>query len=99
MRLKADCVVELAQKFDEEIIPMVRKMKGFQDETTFATQSGTEPFPVSLWDRAESAEAYNRTIYPAVMNIVSESVKGTPQVETFDVTNSTFHQLLPSTSM
>jgi hypothetical protein len=34
MRLKADCVVELTRKLDQEIIPVMRKLKGFQDEIT-----------------------------------------------------------------
>ncbi len=99
MRLKDNCVAELSQKLDEEVIPMLRKLKGFQDEITFVTQSGSEAFAISLWDRAESAEVYNRTIYPTVMKIVSNYIDGTPQVETFDVTNSTFHKIIPARSV
>jgi hypothetical protein len=99
MRLKNDCVAELTEKVDKEVIPMLRKLKGFHDEITFVTQSGAEAFAISLWDRAESAEIYNRTIYPTVMNIVGKYIDGTPQVETFDVTNSTFHKIVPATSV
>lgn len=99
LRLKADCVAELTEKIDKEVIPMLRKLKGFQDEITFVTQSGTEAFAISLWDRAENAEVYNRTIYPAVMNIISKCISGTPKVETFDVTNSTFHKIVPAASV
>lgn len=98
MRLKNNCVAELTQKFDKEVIPMLRNLKGFQDEITFVTQSGTEAFAISLWDRAENAEVYNRTIYPAIVKIVSSYIDGTPQVETFDVTNSTFHKIVPVAS-
>ncbi|HWF38563.1 MAG TPA: hypothetical protein VG322_08595 [Candidatus Acidoferrales bacterium] len=96
MRLKANCVAELTHKLDTEVIPMLRKLKGFQDEITFVTQSGTEAFAISLWDRAESADVYNRTVYPNVMKIVSQYIDGTPQIETFDVTNSTFHKIIPA---
>lgn len=99
MRLKGDCIAELTKKLDQEVIPMLRKLKGFQDEITFVTQSGTEAFAISLWDRAENAEVYNRTIYPAVMNIISKYISGTPKVETFDVTNSTFHKIVPAASV
>ena len=95
MRLKSNCIVQLTEKFDTEIIPMLRKLKGFQDEITFVTQSGSEAFAISLWDRAESAEVYNHTIYPAIVKIVSKFIEGTPQVETFDVANSTFHKIVP----
>jgi hypothetical protein len=99
MRLKGDCVAELTEKLDKEVIPMLRRLKGFQDQITFVTQSGTEAFAISLWDRAESAEAYNRTVYPEVMNIVSKYIDGTPRVETFNVTNSTFHKIVPAESV
>jgi hypothetical protein len=96
MRLKLNCVAQLTHKVDTEVIPMLRKLKGFQDEITFVTQSGTEAYAISLWDRAESAEIYNKTIYPNVMKIVSQYIDGTPQLETFDVTNSTFHKIIPA---
>jgi hypothetical protein len=95
MRLKSNCIVKLTETFDTEIIPMLRKLKGFQDEITFVTQSGSEAFAISLWDRAENAELYNHTIYPAVVKIVSKYIDGTPEVETFDVANSTFHKIVP----
>lgn len=96
MRLKSNCTAQLAEKFETEIIPMLRKLKGFQDEITFVTQSGSEAFAISLWDRAESADVYNQSIYPAVVKIVSKYIEGTPQVETFDVANSTFHKIVPA---
>ena len=96
MRLKSNCTVQLAEKFETEIIPMLRKLKGFQDEITFVTQSGSEAFAISLWDRAESAEVYNNTIYPAVVKIVSKYIDGIPKVETFDVANCTFHKIVPA---
>jgi hypothetical protein len=94
MRLKLNCVAQLTEKVDTEVIPMLRKLKGFQDEITFVTPSGTEAFAISLWDRAESAEVYNQTIYPAVMKIVSKYINGKPEVEIFEVTNSTFHKIV-----
>jgi hypothetical protein len=96
MHLKLNCVAQLTHAVDTEIIPMLRKVKGFQDEITLVTQSGTEAFSISLWDRAESAEVYNKTVYPGVMKIVSQYIDGTPQLETFDVTSSTFHKIIPA---
>ena len=94
MHLKLNCIVQLTEKFETEINPMVRKLKGFQDEITFVTQSGWEAFAISLWDRAESAEVYNHTIYPAVVKVVSKFIDGTPQLDTFGVANSTFHKIV-----
>jgi hypothetical protein len=46
-----------------------------------------------LWDKAENAEAYNRGTYPEVTKLLATVVEGPPQVETFDVANSTFHKI------
>src|ERR1700745_1893778 len=93
MHLKTNSVDELTQRLEKEIIPLLREQRGFQDEITFVAPSGAEAFGISLWDRAESAEAYNRGTYPEVTKILATVVDGAPQVETFDVANSTFHKI------
>ena len=93
MHLKPDSVAEFTQKLEMEVIPLLRKQKGFQDEITFVGQSGTEAFAISLWDKAENAEVYNRRTYPEVTKILATVVEVVPQVETYDVANSTFHRI------
>jgi hypothetical protein len=93
MHLKPNSVAEFTQRLEKEIIPLLRKQKGFQDEITFVGPSGTEAFGISLWDKQENAEAYNRGTYPEVTRLLGRVVEGTPQVETFDVANSTFHKI------
>jgi hypothetical protein len=93
MHLKPNSVAELSQRLEKEIIPLLRKQKGFQDEITFVAPSGTEAFGISLWDRAESAEAYNRGTYPEVTKLLATVVDGPPQVETYNVASSTFHKI------
>ncbi|PYU37080.1 MAG: hypothetical protein DMG54_35010 [Acidobacteria bacterium] len=47
-----------------EVIPLLRKQKGFRDEITFVVPGGKEAFGISLWDQAaENAESYNRGAY------------------------------------
>jgi hypothetical protein len=93
MHLKPNSVSELTQRLEKEIIPLLRKQKGFQDEITFVAPNGTEAFGISLWEKAENAEAYNRGTYPEVTKILAKVVQGTPQVETYEVSNSTFHTI------
>jgi hypothetical protein len=99
LQLKPNSAAELTKRVDKEVVPMLRKLKGFQDEITFVNHRGTEAFAISLWDRAESAEICGRSIYPAVMKILSSLIDGTPAVDTFDVTNSTFHTIATVTSV
>src|SRR6266571_3703648 len=93
MHLKPNSVAEFTQRLEKDVLPLLRKQKGFQDEITFVGQGGTEAFAISLWDKAESAEAYNRGTYPEVTKLLATVVEGPPQVETFDVANSTFHKI------
>jgi len=93
MHLKPNSVAEFTEKLEKQVIPTLRKQNGFQDEITFVAPSGTEAFAISLWDRAESAEAYNRASYTEVAKILATVVEGPPQVETFNVANSTFHKI------
>jgi hypothetical protein len=93
MHLKPNSAAELTRRIDKEIIPLLRKQEGFQDEINFITAGGEDAFAISLWDRREDAETYNRGTYPAVARLLATVVEGTPQVETYEVTNSTFHRI------
>ena len=93
MHLKPNTAGEFTQRLERDIIPLLRKQKGFQDEISFVGHGGTEAFGISLWDKAENAEAYNRTTYPEVTKFLASVVEGPAQVETFDVANSTFHKI------
>jgi hypothetical protein len=94
MHLKPNSVAEFTQRLEKDILPLLRKQKGFQDEITFVGQGGREAFGISLWDTAENAEAYNRGTYPEVAKFLAAVIDGAhAQVETFNVTNSTFHKI------
>ena len=93
IHLKADVMAAFANTIEKEVLPALRKQQGFQDEITFVGQRGTEAFAISLWDKAENAEAYNRGTYPEVTKILASVVEGAPQAETYDVANSTFHKI------
>jgi hypothetical protein len=93
MHLKLNSLTEFTHKVEMEIIPLLRKQSGFQDEITFVSPGGKEAFALSLWDKAEDAEAYNHGTYPTVAKIMAAVIEGSPRVETFEVANSTFHKI------
>jgi heme-degrading monooxygenase HmoA len=93
VHLKLNSAAAFTQRLEQQVIPMLRKQKGFQDEITFVGPAGTEAFGVSLWDNKESADAYNRGPYAEVTKILANVVSGTPRVETYEVSNSTFHKI------
>jgi hypothetical protein len=93
LHLKPNSAAEFTQTIEKEIIPVLRKQKGFQDEITFLVPGEKEAVGISLWDQKENAEAYNRETYPAVLRALAKVVEGTPQVQTYEVSNSTFHKI------
>ena len=93
MQLKSNSVAEFTQGIEKDILPLLRKQKGFQDEVVFVAPSGTQAFAISLWENKENAETYNRGTYPEVTKILARVVEGTPKVETYEVSNSTFHKI------
>ncbi len=93
MELKPNTVAEFTQLLENEVIPTLRKQRGFKDEIAFVPTDGKEAVAISLWDEKENAETYNRAIYPEVLKTLAKVVMGTPQVRTLEVTNSTFHKI------
>lgn len=93
MRLKPNTNAEFSRTLEKEIIPILRKQEGFQDEISFVTPDGTKAVGISLWDSEESAKAYDRGTYPQVLKALSTLCEGTPEVHTYEVSNSTFHKI------
>lgn len=93
MDMKPDSKAEFTQRLEAEIIPLLRKQKGFQDEIAFINPAGKEAFAVSLWDSKESADAYDSGPYAEATKLLSKLVDGTPRVKGYEVVSSTFHKI------
>ena len=93
IQLKPNSVAEFTRTLENAIIPLLRKQPGFQDEIAFVVPGGTEAVSVSMWDDKTTAEAYARSTYPQVLKAVANVLEGTPQVDTYEVSNSTFHKI------
>ena len=88
--LKPGRAADFTKLLDKEIIPILRKQKGFQDEIAFITPGGTDAVGISVWDVKENAEAYARTGFTNVLHVMKDVIEGTPQVKTYEVCSSTF---------
>ena len=82
LRLKPNGVSEFTRTIENQIIPLLRKQQGFQDQITFVAPGGAEAVGISLWDLKENAEAYNRGTYPEVLSALARVVEGPPRVQT-----------------
>ena len=93
LHLKANSADEFSRTLETDVLPMLRKQNGFKDELAFVGSDGAEAVSISMWDRKENADAYGRDTYPTVLKSLSNVIEGTPTVETYEVSNSTFHQI------
>jgi len=93
IKLKANGAPEFTRILKNEIIPLLRKQEGFQDEMLFVAPQRNEAIAISFWDKRVNAEAYNHIAYLDVLRILSKVVEGMPVVETFEVANSTSHEI------
>ena len=93
IKLKVNGAPEFTRILKNEIIPLLRKQEGFQDEMLFVAPQRNEAIAISFWDKRVNAEAYNHIAYLDVLRILSTVVEGMPVVETFEVANSTSHEI------
>ncbi len=91
--LKPNSISKFSLMMEQEVIPMLRKQDGFQDELTFFAPSEDAVTSISLWDKASDAESYNRRSFPAVLKMLGTLIEGTPKIDTYEVLNSTYHKI------
>jgi quinol monooxygenase YgiN len=91
-RLKPGRAADFTKLFDKDIIPILRKQKGFQDEIALVDAGGRDAVGISVWDVKENAETYARNGYAGVLAALKDVVEGTPQVHTYEVSNTTFRK-------
>jgi hypothetical protein len=93
MHLMPNSVTKFTERIEKDILPLLRKQTGFKDEITFIDAGEAKAFGISLWENKENAETYNRGTYSDVTKFLVGVVEGTPHVETYEVSNSTFHKI------
>jgi len=93
MHLKPCTAEEFTRTNRKEIIPILRRQKGFRDELTCVAPDGRDAFGISFWDEKASADAYGHDSYPEVVKALARVTDGVLQVQGYEVANSTFHQI------
>ena len=93
IHLKSNTLSDYTRIFENDVLPLLRKQKGFKDEITFAGPGGVDVTAISLWENKASADTYNTTSYPEVLKTMARFIEGTPTVHTSDVVSSTFYKI------
>jgi heme-degrading monooxygenase HmoA len=83
----------LSKRLKDEVIPLLKKQKGFRDELSFFDKQKDEAVAMSFWDTKQDAEMYNRDIYPKISKKMEDAIDGTPVVRQFEIANSTWYDI------
>jgi hypothetical protein len=84
---------DYTRTFEKDVLPLLRKQKGFTDEITLSNPGSLDVIAISLWKNRADAEAYNTNTYPEVLKTFARMIDGTPKVQTFEAVTSTFHKV------
>ncbi len=93
-RLKPGRSADFTKAFDADVLPVLRRQPGFQDEIALIAPGAEESVAISLWDMKDNADSYARSAYAGVLKTLQPLIEGTPTLRTYDVCSSTFHKLV-----
>jgi len=92
IHLTPNSLSDYTRIFENEILPLLRKQKGFKDAIILSSPGSQDVIAISLWDSKANAEAYNEHTRSEVMSASARVIDGT-KVQTFETVASTFHKL------
>ncbi len=92
MQLKPNAATLFRETTEKEILPILRRWQGFQDELVLIAPDGRECLAVTIWDSKEHAEAYAKESYPEVLQILLKVTESAPGLKTYDVSVATFQK-------
>jgi len=85
---------ELANIINDKALPILKKQKGFVDETVLVSdKDDNRVLGLSFWNTKADAEQYHRAEYQKVHEMVRHLLDGEPVIRTFDVHTSTTHRI------
>lgn len=85
---------ELVRTVNDKVMAILRDQPGFVDEIALISQDNPDRLvALSFWKTRDDADAYNKTAFPRVLDIVRGLMEGSPTVRNFDVATSTPHNI------
>ena len=93
IHLKSNMLSDYTRMFESDVLPLLRKQKGFADAITMSNPNSLDAIAISLWESKADAEAYATNTYPEVLKTLTRMIDGTPKVQTFEAVTSSFHQV------
>jgi heme-degrading monooxygenase HmoA len=91
MQVKPNASGDFARVFENEMVPVLQRQRGFSGEVLLMEPGGPEAVVVSFWDSRQDAEVFAREGYPALMERLKRLVQRVPAVKTLQLAHSTIH--------
>ncbi len=92
-RLKSNMQSDYTRTFENQILPLLRKQKGFKEEISLFSTGSQDAVAISLWENKNYADDYNTNTYPEVLKTLAKVIDGTPRVHNYETVVSTFHNV------
>jgi hypothetical protein len=83
-RIRPHMQPDYTHAFENQILPLLLKQKGFKEEITLCNSNSPEAVSISLWEHKSNADDYNTRVYPEVLKMLAKMIDGTPRVHTFE---------------
>ena len=91
---KSGRVSELANTINDKVLPILKKQKGFVDETVLVSdKEDNRVVGLSFWNTKQDAEEYHRKEFQNVHELVRQHLDAEPVIRTFEVHSSTTHKI------
>ncbi len=92
-RLKSNMQSDYIRTFEDQILPLLRRQKGFKEEISLCSTATQDAVSISLWESKNNADDYNTNTYPEVLKTLAKVIDGTPRVHNYETVVSTFHNV------
>ena len=89
VQLKPSMLNTYTSTFEREVLPLLRKQKGFQNEITLCNPNSLYLTAISLWETREDAELYSKNAYAEALKLLSKTIEGTPKIRSEEVVETT----------
>jgi len=71
-RLKSNTHSDYTRTLENEVLPLLRKQKGFKDEVTLFNPGSQDAVSISLWEHKTNADDYNTNAYPKMLKTLAK---------------------------
>jgi hypothetical protein len=73
IHLKSNMLSDYTRTFEKDVLPLLRKQKGFKDEITFSSPGETDVTAISLWDNKAKCRGLQHQCLPRSIEDLGKS--------------------------